>query len=79
MTDEQIRLYSIARCVVDPDVRIRTIAEPAHGGILYTIETLGDPRRWFAVHSSIIDAVKSDGVLAAEIRRVVEGAPPNRT
>lgn len=79
MTDEQIRLYAIARCALPPEVRIRTISEPAAGGTLYTLELDDvDKRRWFAVHSSTLTAAISDGVLAGEIRRVFLGAPPNR-
>lgn len=79
MTDEQIRLYAIARCVTPSGTRIRTISEPAAGGILYTLELDDvDTRRWFAVHSSVLQAAVSDGVLAGEIRRVIQGAPPNR-
>jgi hypothetical protein len=83
VTDEQIRLYAIARCVAPSGTRIRTIAEQTTGGgTLYTIEMKtpgGTLERWFAVHSSTLRAGVSDGgILAAEIRRAIDGAPPNR-
>lgn len=81
MTDEQIRLYAIARCVAPAGTRIRTISEPAAGGILYTLE-MKKPKttleRWFGVHSSTLRSNISDGVLAGEIRRAIEGSPPHR-
>ena len=78
MTDEQIRLYAIARCVTPAGTRIRTISEPAGGGTLYTLELKtpgGILERWFGVHSSTLQADISDGVLAGEIRRVIENPP----
>jgi len=78
VTDEQIRLYAVARTVVPRHVEIRTIAEPAAKGTaegtLYTIVLTppeGD-RRWFAVHSLTLDSVDDDR-LALEIRAAVGG------
>jgi hypothetical protein len=74
VTDEQIRLYAVARTVVPRHVEIRTIAEPAAKGTLYTIVLTppeGD-RRWFAVHSLTLDTVDDDR-LALEIRAAVGG------
>lgn len=80
MTDEQIRLYAIARLVAPNGTRIRTIAERAAGGTLYTIEmkTPGAawPERWFAVHSNALrDPAITDTMLMAEVRRAM-GPPP---
>lgn len=74
MTNEQIRLYAVARLLVPGHVRIRTIAEPASKGSLYTLELIppeGDPR-WFAVHSLALGGVDDDR-LAIEIRAAVGG------
>lgn len=82
MTDEQIRLYAIARVVTPAETRIRSIAEPTTGGeTIYTLELktpYGILERWLAVHSSTLRAVSSDGILAAEIRRVIESPPASR-
>lgn len=69
MTAEQIRLYAVARCVAPVGDRIRTIAEPAANGILYTIilDRHGD-RRFFAIHNFALAGVP-DGYLAGELRR----------
>lgn len=78
MTDEQIRLYAIARMVTPAETRIRTIAEPAAGGTLYTLELktpYGILERWLGVHSSTLRAPIPDGVLADEIKRVIERPP----
>jgi len=74
VTDEQIRLYAVARTVVPRHVQVRTIAEPAGKGSLYTLELIppeGD-RRWFAVHSLTLDTVDDDR-LALELRAAIGG------
>lgn len=83
MTDEQIRLYAIARCVVPAGTRIRTISEPASGGTLYTLELESrGGRRWFAVHSNVLvpglAPVLSDSALAAEIKSAIAKPPALR-
>ena len=83
MTDEQIRLYAIARCVAPGGTRIRTISEQTTGGgTIYTIEMKtpgGTLERWFAVHHGTLSSgLYPDRLIAAEIRRAIEGAPPNR-
>lgn len=76
MTDEQIRLYAIARVVAPLESRIRTIAEPTSGGgTFYTIELEDlagrtDPR-WFAVHSSSLGPAVSDHRLAIELAAAI--------
>lgn len=80
MTDEQIRLYALARTIVAPEVRIRSMAEPAGGGLLYTL-ALTSPngaRRWFAVHSMLFRAQITDRVLVNELRRVIGRPRPPR-
>lgn len=80
MTDEQIRLYAIARCVVPSGTRIRTFSEPIkEGGRLYTLEIKtpykAGPERWFAVHhNTLVEGLYSDGVIAEQIRKAIE--PP---
>lgn len=75
VTNEQIRLYAIARIAVPSETRIRTIAEPASGGILYTLElqTLhrGRSKRWLAIHSNVLRGGIPDGTIAEEIRRAL--------
>jgi hypothetical protein len=76
VTDEQIRLYALARIVTPTETRIRTFAEKAAGGILYTLELktpYGTLERWFAVHSSSLRALP-DGQVAGELRRAI--GPP---
>lgn len=73
MTDDQIRLYAIARTVVPQHVRIRTISEPA--GMLNTLYTLEltppeGKQRWFGVHSKDMRRIDDDR-LAIEIRAAV--------
>lgn len=69
MTEEQTRLYVLARIAAAPIDRIRTIAEPAAGGTLYTIElTRHGEKRWFGVHSLTLVAVP-DGLVVDELRR----------
>lgn len=74
MTDEQIRLYALARTIVPRHVQIRTIAEPAAKGTLYTLELIPPEgkHRWFAVHSLTLDTVDDDR-LALELRAAVGG------
>lgn len=74
MTDEQIRLYAVARTVVPRHVQIRTIAEPAAKGTLYTLELIPPEgnHRWFAVHSLTLDSVDDDR-LALELRAAIGG------
>jgi hypothetical protein len=74
VTGEQIRLYALARTVVPRHVQIRTIAEPASKGTLYTLELIPPEgnRRWFGVHSLILDSVDDDR-LTLEIRAAVGG------
>lgn len=77
MTDEQIRLYAIARCVVPLGNRIRTIAEPIkEGGTLYTLEIKTPyeawPERWFAVHhNTLVGDRFSDEVIAEQVRQAI--------
>jgi hypothetical protein len=74
VTDEQIRLYALARTVIPGHVKIRTIAEPASKGTLYTL-ALTPPegkQRWFAVHSLALDTVDDDR-LAIELRAAIGG------
>lgn len=74
MTDEQIRLYAIARCVVPSGSRIRTFCEPiaAGNGKLYTLEIWPEDeptrRRWFAIHGNVFNAYFPDDVIAEQIR-----------
>jgi hypothetical protein len=77
VTDEQIRLYAIARLVAPLEARIRTIAEPTSGGAtIYTIVVeRGEHTRWFAVHSTTLREVVSDSVIALELKRVL-ALPP---
>ena len=80
MTDEQIRLYAVARLVAPAETRIRTIAERAAGGTLYTIEMKTPyaawPERWFAVHSNTLrDPAIDDVRLMVEIKKAM-GLPP---
>lgn len=88
MTDEQIRLYAIARVVVPARTRLRTFGEPAAGGMLYTLElTSGEAEgrigkygpyplpatRWLAIHSNVLhDSETPDRVIAIEIGRALE-------
>lgn len=81
MTDEQIRLYAIARVTVPTHYLLRTIAEPVgEGGTLYTLEVTGpDSRRWFAIHSTTLRESRiPDWHIAEEIRRSLRqpSAPP---
>ncbi len=81
MTAEQIRLYALARTIVPPHVRIRTIAEPA--GMLNTLYTLElappeGKRRWFGVHSKDIRRVDVDR-LAIELKAAIDESPARRT
>lgn len=79
MTDEQIRLYALARIVAPTEARIRTIAERASGGTLYTVELDSGRKRngvrwrWFAVHSSSLRALP-DEQLVGELRRAFAGS-----
>lgn len=91
MTDEQIRLYAIARVVVPAGIRLRTYGEPAAGGVLYTLELTAEEAegrigkngpyplpatRWLAIHSNVLsDSKIPDRVIAAEIRRALERRP----
>jgi hypothetical protein len=75
VTDEQIRLYAIARTVTPPETRIRTIAEKTSGGgTLYTLELktpYGTLERWFAVHGSSLGPQISDQRLALELSAAI--------
>ena len=74
MTDEQIRLYAVARCVVPAGVRVRTISDAMpEGPPLYTVETTDSKgvSRWFGVDAAALLPSVSDGVLARELARVV--------
>jgi len=77
VTDEQIRLYAIARVVTPPETRIRTLAESAGPFSLATIYTLvlktpgGTLERWFAVHSSSLRSGVPDAILGQEIARSI--------
>lgn len=77
MTDEQIRLYAIARCVVPAGIRLRTFGEPGGGGVIYTLELEdGNELRWLAVHSNTLrEGVVPDQMIAIEIRRTLEKRP----
>lgn len=79
MTDEQIRLYALARLAAPTDWRIRTFAEETSGGeILYTVElSRGDKHRWFAIHSLTLRNLIADSLLVAEFRRAF-ARPPAR-
>jgi hypothetical protein len=74
VTDEQIRLYAVARTVVPRHVLIRTIAESASKGTLYTLMLIPPEGRcrWFAVHSLTLDSVDDDR-LALELRAAIGG------
>ena len=74
MTDEQIHFYAIARMAVPIEARVSTHAEPAAGGIIYTIvlEAADRSKRWFAIHSNVLREGFSDELLIWEIRRAVE-------
>lgn len=80
MTDEQIRLYAIARVVAPKGSRISTIADPTTGGeTIYTVVVdRGEHRRWFAVHSTTLRQVVSDSVIEEELRRVLALPPTSR-
>jgi len=77
MTDEQIRLYAIARCVVPASSRLRTIAEPAAGGTHYTLNVESAvAHRWFAVHSNVLtDGEIPDRTIAIETERALRRQP----
>lgn len=75
MTDEQIRLYAIARCIVPSGTRIRTLSETtSNGHLLYTLELQAlDVQRWFAVHHNVlVPGAFPDSVIAGEVRRALE-------
>jgi hypothetical protein len=76
VTDEQIRLYAIARAVVPAGIRLRTFGEPAAGGVLYTLELEdGNERRWLAIHDTALRKHIPDWMIAKEIRRALERRP----
>lgn len=83
MTDEQIRLYAIARCVTPSGTRIRTISDQVKGGgTLYTLELKtpgGTLERWFAVHhGTLVRGLFSDGAIAEQIRQAISRPPTPR-
>lgn len=77
MTNEQIRLYAIARVVVPAGIRLRTFGEPAAGGVLYTLVLEDeDERRWLAIHSNVLhDGKIPDRTIAIETERALRRQP----
>jgi hypothetical protein len=78
VTDEQIRLYAIARVVVPVDSGLRVFREATSGGSsIYTIETRPPDgrRRWFAIHGRALRVGFPESVVEDEIRKAV-GRPP---
>jgi hypothetical protein len=75
VTDEQIRLYALARVVTPAETRIRSFGEPTSGGgTLYTLvlkTPYGTLERWFGVHSSTLRSGISDERLAIELAAAI--------
>lgn len=77
MTDQQIRLYAIARVALPADVRVRAIRDDAPamvGGSIYTIETT-DPKgaiRWFGIAAAALRHPYPDRVIGQEIQRAYD-------
>lgn len=76
MTNEQIRLYALARVVLPTDLHVRALrddAPAAVGGAIYTVETI-DPdgeRRWFGLSARQLSDFP-DRVIAGAIRRAFD-------
>lgn len=77
MTDEQIKLYAIARVVLPTDVRVRALRDDAPalvGGSIYTVETTDSKgvRRWLAVSARVLKGDFPEHVIGREIRRAYD-------
>lgn len=71
MTDEQIRLYAIARAAFPPLLRVRTIHDKKVIGDVYSVVTIepSGRERYFAVPAFCLRGSYPEAVVGAELQR----------